>query len=76
MAAVPEESAVEGDMFPLECWSPCVGCLWGCFQALNELCLNQLVLLGAVWLGTAQVEGSSRPNIAHVDMLFPGLQET
>lgn len=44
MAAVPEESAVERDVFPLECWSPCVGCVCGCSQALNGLCLNQLVL--------------------------------
>lgn len=75
MAAVPEESAVERDVFPLECWSPCVGCLCGCSQALNELCLNQLVLHGAAWLRTAQVEGSNKPNIANYDILFPGLQE-
>lgn len=39
MSAVPEESAVEGDMFPHECLSQCVGCLRRCFQALNQLYL-------------------------------------
>lgn len=66
-AAVPEESAAEGDVLPCEGWSRCAGCLCRCFQALNQPCVY--------CAAPAQQEGSSRPGAAKVDALVPDPQQ-